>query len=184
MELGRIEVRETICRPLYRTRLTEVTGEALSVVGFVLSSVWHVRCNIHQSGNRWIRARFCDYGSPIAVRDKDTRSGLRCEDPLHGGHIILGGRLRLLDDADVEAIPDKVVVNALQSELSAQGPWTRTIFFASDFWACKFGVLDRTAVHNTVANTTNRLPLTPYTLRLSFSLGSSSFISISAHLGC
>jgi hypothetical protein len=112
MELGGIEVRETICRLLYRTRLAEVTREALSVVGFVLSSVWHVRCNVHQSSNRWIRARFRNYGSPIAVCDKDARSVLQCEDTLHGGHIIMEGCLRLLDDADFEAIPDKVVVNA------------------------------------------------------------------------
>src|SRR5258705_8310754 len=89
MELGGIEVRETICRLLYRTRLAEVTREALSVVRFVLSSVWHVRCDIHQSGNRWIRARFCNYGSPIAVRDKDARSVLQCEDTLHGTYIVL-----------------------------------------------------------------------------------------------
>jgi hypothetical protein len=38
-----------------------------------------------------------------------------------------------LDDADVEAIFDKVVINALQPEPSAQAPWTRTIFFTSDF---------------------------------------------------
>src|SRR5258705_6359477 len=112
MELGGIEVRETICRLLYRTRLAEVTREALCVVRFVLSSVWHVRCDIHQSGNRWIRARFCNYGSPIAVRDKDARSVLQCEDTLHGGNIIVERRLRLLDDADFEAIPDKGVVNA------------------------------------------------------------------------
>ena len=55
MKLRRIEVSETICRLLYRTRLAEVTREALSVVRFVLSSVWHVRCNVHQSGNGWIR---------------------------------------------------------------------------------------------------------------------------------
>ena len=112
MKLGRINVRETICRLLYRTRLAEVTRKALSVVCFFLASVWHVRCNVHQSDNRWIRARFRNYGSPIAVCDKDARSVLQCEDTLHGGHIILEGRLRLLDDADVEAIFDKNVVNA------------------------------------------------------------------------
>src|SRR6267154_3063528 len=104
MELGGIEVRETICRLLYRTRLAEVTREALSVVRFVLSSVGHVRCNVHQSGDRWVRARFGNYGSPIAVRYKDARSVLQCEDTLHGTYIVLEGRLWLLDDADVEAI--------------------------------------------------------------------------------
>src|ERR1700761_966587 len=101
MELGWIEVREAICCLLYRARLAEVTREALAVVRFVLSSVWHVRCNVHQSSNGWIRARFRNYGSPIAVRNKDARSILQCEDALDSGHIILEGRLRLLDDADV-----------------------------------------------------------------------------------
>src|SRR4030088_2480261 len=41
MKLGGIEVRETTCRLLYCTRLAEVTREALSVVCFVLSRVWH-----------------------------------------------------------------------------------------------------------------------------------------------
>src|SRR3984893_17321042 len=83
MELGGIEVRETICRLLYRTRLAEVTREALSVVRFVLSSVGHVRCNVHQSSNGWIGARFRNYGSPIAVRDKDARPGLPGEATVH-----------------------------------------------------------------------------------------------------
>jgi hypothetical protein len=92
-----------------------------------------MRCNVHQSSNGWIRARFRNYGSPIAVRDKDALSVLQCEDTLHGGHINMEGRLRLLDDADFEAIPDKVVINAPPAEPSAQAPWTRTIFFTWDF---------------------------------------------------
>jgi hypothetical protein len=47
MELRGVEVRKTICRLLYRARLAEVTREALAIVGFVLSSVWHVRRNVH-----------------------------------------------------------------------------------------------------------------------------------------
>jgi hypothetical protein len=69
MKLRGVEVSETVCRLLHRTRLAEVTREALSVVGLVLSSVWHVRRDVHQTGNRWIRARFRNYGSPIAVSD-------------------------------------------------------------------------------------------------------------------
>ena len=42
----------------------------------------------------------------------------QCEDALHGGHIIMEGRLRLLDDVDLEAVPDKDVVNT---------PPTRTV---------------------------------------------------------
>jgi hypothetical protein len=38
---------------------------------------------------------------------------LQREDTLYGGHIILEGRLRLLDDADVEAVFGKHVVDAL-----------------------------------------------------------------------
>jgi hypothetical protein len=60
-----------------------------------------------------IVSRFRNYGSSIAVRDKDARSALQCKDTLHSGHIILEGRLWLLDDADVEAIFDENVVNAL-----------------------------------------------------------------------
>ena len=44
--------------------------------------------------------------------DKYARSVLQCENPLHRGHIILEGRLRLLDDADIEAVLDKNVVDA------------------------------------------------------------------------
>src|SRR6202035_2671630 len=95
--------------------------EALSVVRFVFSSVWHVRCNVHQPRNGWIRARFRNYGTPIAVCDKDARSVLECEDAFHSGHIIVEGSLRLLDDADVEVISDKVVVNALPTRTVRPG---------------------------------------------------------------
>jgi hypothetical protein len=37
---------------------------------------------------------------------------LQSEDTLYGGHIILEGRLRLLDDADFVAVLDKNVVDA------------------------------------------------------------------------
>jgi FtsP/CotA-like multicopper oxidase with cupredoxin domain len=39
------------------------------------------------------------------VGDKNARSVLQRENPLHRGHIILEGRLRLLDDADIEIHP-------------------------------------------------------------------------------
>src|SRR5438309_11461417 len=41
MKLRRVEVSETVCGFLYRTRLTEVTSESLSVVSFILSRIWH-----------------------------------------------------------------------------------------------------------------------------------------------
>ena len=40
------------------------------------------------SSARRIRARFRNYGSPIAVCDKDARSVLQREDAPHGGHVI------------------------------------------------------------------------------------------------
>src|SRR5713101_8114517 len=67
MKLRGVEVSETVWSFLYRGRLAEVTWEALSVVSLVLSSVWHVGRDVHQTGNRWIRPRFGDYGSPVAM---------------------------------------------------------------------------------------------------------------------
>src|SRR5712664_124276 len=112
MKLRGIEVSETVCRLLYRTRLAEITWEALSVVRLVLSRVWHVGRDVHQTGDRWIRPRFGNYGSPIAVSDKNARSILLSKDALGGSHIFFKGRLRLLDDADVVTVLDENVVNA------------------------------------------------------------------------
>src|SRR6267142_1204592 len=112
MKLRGVNVSETICRLLYRSRFAEVTWEALSVVSFILSSVWHVSRDVHQTDNRWIRPGFSDYSSPIAVSDKNARSILESKDALRGRHIFFKGRLRLLDDADVVAILDQNVVNA------------------------------------------------------------------------
>src|SRR6266446_8107461 len=112
MKLRGVEVSEAVCRLLYRTRLAEITWEALTVVRFVFSSVWHVGRDVHQTGNRWIRARFRNYGSPIAVSDKNARPILLSKDALGGSHVVSKRGFRLLDDADVVAILDKNVVNA------------------------------------------------------------------------
>ena len=45
------------------------------------------------------------------MRDKDAGSVLQCEDTLHGGHIVLEGRLRFLDDTDVVAVVNKIGVH-------------------------------------------------------------------------
>jgi hypothetical protein len=45
--------------------------------------------------------------------DKNARSILLSKDAPSGSHIFFKGRLRLLDDADVKAILDKDVVDAL-----------------------------------------------------------------------
>src|SRR5207253_10332808 len=74
MKLCGVKVSETVCRLLYRSRLAEVTGEALSVASLTLSSVWHVGRDVHQTGNRWIRTRFSNYGPSITMSDKNARS--------------------------------------------------------------------------------------------------------------
>jgi hypothetical protein len=67
--------------------------------------------DVHKSGNGGIGSSFGNNRSSKAVCDEDARSVLQCEDALHRGHIILEGRLWFLDDADGEAVLDKVVVD-------------------------------------------------------------------------
>src|SRR6266481_5971506 len=112
MKLRGIEISKTVCCLLYRNRLAEVTWESFSIVSLILSSIGHVSRNVHQTNNGWIRCWFSNYGSPIAVGDKNARSILQGKDALSGGHIFFKGCLRLLDDADVVAILDQDVVNA------------------------------------------------------------------------
>ena len=69
MKLRRVEVRETVSGFLYRAGFAQVTGKPLSVVGFILSSVWHVSRDVHQPGNGGIRSGFRNYSSAIAMRD-------------------------------------------------------------------------------------------------------------------
>jgi len=58
LKMRGIEVGETVCRFLYRTRFAEVTREALAVVSLILSGIWHVGRNVHQTSNGWIGAGF------------------------------------------------------------------------------------------------------------------------------
>src|ERR1700730_4876161 len=51
VKLRWIEVRETVGGLLYRTRLAEITWEALSVISFVLSSIGHVGRDVHQTSD-------------------------------------------------------------------------------------------------------------------------------------
>ena len=74
MKLRGVEVSEAIRGLFYRGRFAEVTWEALSIVRLILSSVWHVSRDVDQTGDGWIRARFSNYGSPVAVTDKNARS--------------------------------------------------------------------------------------------------------------
>src|SRR6202041_667316 len=111
--LRRIDIGETIRRFLYGARFGEVTRKALSVVGLFLAGIRHVGCDIYQTYNRWIRTSLRDYSSSVAVGDKNARPILLSKDALRGSHVIFKGRLRLLHDADVEAVVDKDVVNTL-----------------------------------------------------------------------
>src|SRR6266568_6345239 len=98
MKLGGVEVSETVCRLLYRSRRAEVTGETLSIVGLILSRIWHVGRDVDQSGDRWIRSRFGDDGAAITMSHQNAWSILQSEDALRRRHIFLKGCLRLLDD--------------------------------------------------------------------------------------
>src|SRR5437868_4277523 len=113
MKLRRVEISETVCRFLYRSRLAQVTWETFSIVSLILSSVWHVGRDVDQSDNRWIRPGFSNYSSAITMSDKNAWSILLSEDALCGGHIFFKGRLRLLDNADVVAVLNQNIVNAL-----------------------------------------------------------------------
>ena len=111
MELRGIEVSETICRLLYRSRLAEVTGETFSIVSLIISRIRHVGRDVDQTNNRWIRSRFGDYGAAITVGDKNAWSILQSEDTLGRRHIFFERCLRLLDDTYLVPILDQNVVN-------------------------------------------------------------------------
>jgi hypothetical protein len=113
MKLGGVEVSETVCRLLYRSRLAEVTRESLPVVSFILPCIRHVGSDIYQTGNRWIRPGFGNDGSAITMSHENARSILLSKNALRGRHIFFKGCLWLLDDAHFVAILDKNVVNTL-----------------------------------------------------------------------
>src|SRR5205807_109752 len=98
MKLRGIEVSETVCGLLYRSRLAEVTWKSLSIVSLILSRIRHMGRNVDQAGNRWIRSRFGDDGAAITVSHQNARSIFQSEDALRRRHIFLKGCLRLLDD--------------------------------------------------------------------------------------
>jgi hypothetical protein len=56
--------------------------------------------------------RLCDYCSPIAAPNKHARSVVQFEDALRGSPVLLEAIPRLLEDADLEAVLDKNVINA------------------------------------------------------------------------
>src|SRR5438046_10454923 len=121
MKLRGVEVGETVCRFLYRSRLAEVTWEALSIVGLILSRIWHMGRDVDQSGNRWIRSRFGDDGAAITVSYKDAWSILQSEDALRRRHIFFEGRLRLLDDTYLVTILGENVATAFPARTIRPG---------------------------------------------------------------
>src|SRR6267142_306890 len=121
MKLHGVEVSETVCCLLDRSRLAEVTREALSVVGLVLSRIWHVGRDVYQSCDRWIRSRFGDYGAAITVSHKNAWSILQSKDALRRRHIFLERCLRLLDDTHLVTILDENVVNAFPTRTICPG---------------------------------------------------------------
>src|SRR6266566_9819501 len=113
MKLRGVEVSETVCCLLYRSRLAEIARESLSVVSLILSGIWHVGRDVNKTGNSWFRSGFGNYRSPIAVSDQNAGSILLSEHALRSSDIFFKGGLRFLNDADVISILDENVVNAL-----------------------------------------------------------------------
>src|SRR4029077_11193115 len=112
MKLRRVDIRETVGRFLYGARLSEVARKALSVLRLFLAGIRHMGRDIYQANNRWICARFRNYGSSIAVSDQNTRPILQGENALCRHHIFLKGRLRLLDGTYLVTVLGENVVNA------------------------------------------------------------------------
>src|ERR1700680_48315 len=121
MKLRRVDICETVRRFLYGARFGEVARKALSVVRLFLAGIWHVSRDIHQPDNRWVRARFRNYGSPIAMTDKNARSILLSKDTLGGGHVVRERSFRFLDDADFIAVLDENVVHAFPTRAIGPG---------------------------------------------------------------
>ena len=63
------------------------SGEALPVLCLTLSGIRHVGRDVDQTDNQWMSPRFSNYGSPIAVSDKNARSILLIEDTLRSGDV-------------------------------------------------------------------------------------------------
>ena len=96
MKLRRVDICETVGRFLYGALIWRGRSESAFPSTDSFAGIRHVSRDIHQARNRWIRARFRNHGSPIAMTDKDARSVLECEDTLHGSYIVLERSPRLL----------------------------------------------------------------------------------------
>src|SRR5260370_2579321 len=121
MKLRGVEISETVSRFLYCIGFAEVTWKSFSVVSLIFSRIRHVGPDVNQSSDRRIRPGFSNYGSAIAVSDKNARSILLRKDTLRRGHIIFTGCLRLLDHADRVTIPNQNVVNTFPARTICPG---------------------------------------------------------------
>src|SRR6266446_1544350 len=74
MKLRGVEISETVCRLLYRSRLAEITWETFSVVSFIFARIGHMGRDVDQTNNRWIRPGFCNYRSAITMSHKNAWS--------------------------------------------------------------------------------------------------------------
>src|SRR6266478_1511462 len=112
VKLCGIEVSETVCRLLYRSRLAEIAREAFPVVSFIFAGIWHVRRDVNQCHDLRVVRGFGDYRSTITVSDNNARSVLLSDHALRRSDIFFEGRLWLLNDADPVAVFDENVVDA------------------------------------------------------------------------
>jgi hypothetical protein len=106
-----VEVSEAVRRLPYRIRFADVAREALPIVSFALSRIWHVGGDVNQANNRRVCSCLGNHGAPVAVRYKNARSILLSKDALGGRDIFLERSLRFLDNADLVTILDQNVVN-------------------------------------------------------------------------
>jgi len=136
MKLCGVEIGETVCGLLDHCRFAQVAGDALSVVGFILSGVRHVRCDVDEGGDGRVGAGFGDDGATVAVADEDGGAVLQVDDAFGGGYIFFEGRFGFLDDGDVIAVFDEDVVDAAPA--GAIGPGAVNENYISD--AVGFGL--------------------------------------------
>jgi hypothetical protein len=68
--------------------------------------------DVRQPDDGWIISRFGDYGSTVAVGHKNAGAILQSEDAFGGSAIVFKGRFGFLNNAYLETVLDKDVVNA------------------------------------------------------------------------
>jgi hypothetical protein len=113
MELCRVDIGETVRRLLYCGRVGQVAWKTLSVFRLFLSGIRHMSGNIDQADNGRVVSRFGDYRTSVAVSNKDAGSFLPGKHAFGGRHVIFKGCFGFLNNAYVETMLNKDVINAL-----------------------------------------------------------------------